>query len=1506
MSGKDIKLDVGNLSLGTIKATEKIELKVLGNVTGDEREGYHLETPVLDKAEITGGFGTLDQPIKTNIDVINSIISRNSDICIFNNLDKTLTINTIEAANGWIQLVAGEIIINHLLSKNLSISTEGDLTLDDLNIYEKVILNIGGNVQAIQSTHNSLTAQMLNGNIRGFFGTSEMPIRLKTDCISLVANNDIYITSLKNTDDGQDYIVDQLVSNNGDVVFEHVDSLVNINNMKGTNVTLKNNDDIIAHMIEVKETLSIKTPQSFKSIDEDGSIKAKKLIINAGKKVKVVNGDVENAEIYVNDGTIDFINNLDKDITVNLEAKEDINVTLGNTVIEKIYTDGNIDLNAKDVAVQNDELHIKANKLTANVSTFGTSEHKIQTEIQTLDLESAKNVYMNQKDDLQVEKLKANETIDLQAKDTTIKEMSGKDIKLDVGNLDLESVTATNTVDIQATGNVTGSSLQTGYHLGAESIHIQSAGSINNLKTNTNRLDVDVEGNIEITNNPVKEVNVRMNAQGQIKATLGNVILENMSTNGNIKLHVEDLVVANNQPYHLTANELTVSSNNRFGNNEYSVTMDVNTLNAQAKDLYFTNNVDKTLNSTYLLADNHLFGILGNGNFKEIKANDIYLQAKNISVDTIESMNLDLIAEDMNINYLNSDITHLQGKKATLETIKAKDTTIRVDNLTVKDILSDKLDIEGKEVLVDTIKGENTRIKAEHLKSQTVESTNLAVNGKDIEVGTVTGTTVGIDGTKATLETIKAKDTTIRVDNLTVKDILSDKLDMVGNEIVINSINANDIMIQTGYISLANIKGNTLKLIGQNIRLQNADISQSIDLTGNTIITDYLRTARLKVVTPNNLVIKGTIGIIDIQACNLDMVNDCNLTIESLKVANTTKLSNNGNVIGSNIQSPILTVNASGIINLNSTSDVIDVSGKDVYLTNSRSARVKAKGNTVDLTIAGFVELLGNDVQANQNIRVQAQGIKGFIRSPRVTLNSQGNVDVQLVTSFLDAIIQGNAFINNQGNLYIQNLSANNIELTNRGQVTSHPGSINADSFKYTVDGDAQLSMFVSALQGKANKTVIDNNKDLILRDLQANGLEIKVNGLLKVIGHILSQQLIAIETNSMELKDGSIQTNDQLTIKTQDKLNLSSAAKSKETVINAGKENNLVISDLMGNVTINALNQNDSTFDILLKDYLHTFVLNGNNYQQKIKMILDQNNQATIFIHGKGGQNQLDVDLTKNTGKTTITVDKVNKLSFVLSKKNDQYTIDRNGLQISNNKMNIDVKTKGIKKLNIDDLGGNNKFTFIDTFANTNVSSGNGNDQFYFGVITNKSRYATRTNEGYLSRGTSHNVTIKAGNGNNLFRIYSSLGKLNIEAGNGNDRFILKVFAYWSKDNKYKSYKNGTITIDGGKGHNVLETIKSNFFNYFDVDGSSLVGEGLNVNMKNIDDVSFKEHQDADGATHQLDTLQTISYSLVMLYNHYLVQIMIVLFLLIVLCIYVYKSKKQKKITSTKSDEDQ
>ena len=1535
----------------TIKANT-VTININGSIQSSNDTTYDI---LANKAYLHA-----KQEIKDlRLDVSKLEATTDKTITLINNVDRNVTVN-LEAKED-INVTLGNTVIE-------KIYTDGNIDLNAKDV-------------AVQNDKLHIKANKLTANVNTF-GTSEHKVQTEIQTLDLESAKNVYMNQ---KDDLQ---VEKLKANETidlqakDTTIKEMsgkDIKLDVGNLELESVTATNTVDIQAtgNVTGSKlqtgyhlgaESIHIQSAGSINNLKTDTSV----LDINAGK-------------------SITLINNVDKAVVINLQAKEDIDVTLGNTVIEKIYTNGNIDLNAKDVAEQNDKLHIKANKLTANVNTFGTSEHKIQTEIQTLDLESAKNVYMNQKDDLQVEKLKANETIDLQAKDTTIKEMSGKDIKLDVGNLELESVTATNTVDIQATGNVTGSKLQTGYHLGAESIHIQSAGSINNLKTDTNRLDVDVEGNIEITNNPAKEVNVRMNAQGQIKATLGNVILENMSTNGNIKLHVEDLVVANNQPYHLTANELTVSSNNRFGNNEYSVTMDVNTLNAQAKDLYFTNNVDKTLNSTYLLANNHLSGILGNGNFKEIKANDIYLQAKNISVDTIESMNLDLIAEDMNINYLNSDIIHLQGTKATLETIKAKDTTIRVDNLTVKDILSDKLDIkgkevlvdtikgentrikaehlksqkvestnlavngkdievgtvtgttvgidgtkatletikaedttirvdnltvkdilsdkldiEGKEVLVDTIKGENTRIKAEHLKSQKVESTNLAVNGKDIEVGTVTGTTVGIDGTKATLETIKAEDTTIRVDNLTVKDILSDKLDMVGNEIVINSINANDIMIQTGYISLDNIKGNTLKLIGQNIRLQNADISQSIDLSGNTIITDYLRTARLKVVTPNNLVIKGTIGIINIQACNLDMANDCNLTIESLKVANTTKLSNNGNVIGSNIQSPILTVNASGIINLNSTSDVIDVSGKDVYLTNSRSARVKAKGNTVDLTIAGFVEFLGNDIQANQNIRVQAQGIKGFIQSPRVTLNSQGNVDVQLVTSFLDSIIQGNAIINNQGNLYIQNLSANNIELTNRGQVTSRSGSINADSFKYTIDGDAQLSMFVSALQGKANKTVIDNNNDLILRDLQANGLEIKVNGLLKVIGHILSQQLIAIEANSMELKDGSIQTSDQLTIKTQDKLNLSSAAKSKETVINAGKENNLVISDSMGNVTINALNQNDSTFDILLKDYLHTFVLNGNNYQQKIKMILDQNNQATIFIHGKEGQNQLDVDLTKNTGKTTITVDKVNKLSFVLSKKNDQYTIDRNGLQISNNKMNIDVKTKGIKKLNIDDLGGNNKFTFIDTFANTNVSSGNGNDQFYFGVITNKSRYATRTNEGYLSRGTSHNVTIKAGNGNNLFRIYSSLGKLNIEAGNGNDRFILKVFAYWSKDNKYKSYKNGTITIDGGKGHNVLEIIKSNFFNYFDVDSSSLVGEGFNVNMKNIDDVSFKEHHDADGATHQLDTLQTISYSLVMLYNHYLVQIMIVLFLLIVLCIYVYKSKKQKKITSTKSDEDQ
>ncbi|WP_270600785.1 glycosyltransferase family protein, partial [Faecalibacillus faecis] len=140
-----------------------------------------------------------------------------------------------------------------------------------------------------------------------------------------------------------------------------------------TRIVFEKDSTIKANTVTININGSIQS-----SNDTTYDILANKAYLHAKQEIKDLRLDVSKLEATT-DKTITLINNVDRNVTVNLEAKEDINVTLGNTVIEKIYTDGNIDLNAKDVAVQNYKLHIKANKLTANVNTFGTSEHKVQT-----------------------------------------------------------------------------------------------------------------------------------------------------------------------------------------------------------------------------------------------------------------------------------------------------------------------------------------------------------------------------------------------------------------------------------------------------------------------------------------------------------------------------------------------------------------------------------------------------------------------------------------------------------------------------------------------------------------------------------------------------------------------------------------------------------------------------------------------------------------------------------------------------------------------------------------------------------------------------------------------------------------------------------------------------------------------------------------------------------------------------------------------------------------------
>ncbi|MDO5813974.1 MAG: hypothetical protein Q4Q31_12855, partial [Bacillota bacterium] len=115
-----------------------------------------------------------------------------------------------------------------------------------------------------------------------------------------------------------------------------------------TRVVFEKGSTIKANTVTINMNGSI---QSFNDVTYD--ILANEVYLHAKQEIKDLRLDVSKLEA-VTDKSITLINNLEKDIKVSLQAKEDINVTLGNTVIKKIYTDGNIDLKAKDVTVESE------------------------------------------------------------------------------------------------------------------------------------------------------------------------------------------------------------------------------------------------------------------------------------------------------------------------------------------------------------------------------------------------------------------------------------------------------------------------------------------------------------------------------------------------------------------------------------------------------------------------------------------------------------------------------------------------------------------------------------------------------------------------------------------------------------------------------------------------------------------------------------------------------------------------------------------------------------------------------------------------------------------------------------------------------------------------------------------------------------------------------------------------------------------------------------------------
>jgi hypothetical protein len=371
------------------------------------------------------------------------------------------------------------------------------------------------------------------------------------------------------------------------------------------------------------------------------------------------------------------------------------------------------------------------------------------------------------------------------------------------------------------------------------------------------------------------------------------------------------------------------------------------------------------------------------------------------------------------------------------------------------------------------------------------------------------------------------------------------------------------------------------------------------------------------------------------------------------------------------------------------------------------------------------------------------------------------------------------------------------------------------------------------------------------------------------------------------------------LTSSLSDGLYLYGTLYANTTTLYAGKTNEYNLDENAGSITINS-RVADSAHKITLLSLADTFAFIGSSGKDNVNVDISKlkaTSSKQLSFNGNGGNDKLELNLSATGAKNEYTIKNINDLVLTGQSSNDTYQLNSNKFTYDQGKGADTYNVSNIGKVTFNAVGGNNMFTFIDTFAQTEILGGNGNNTFYIGIIVSDAKNATSTSEGYLSRGTSHATSIKDGSGDSLYRIYSTKGELVIDAGEGSDRFIVKAFITFASNGSLIPYKNAAMVFHGDK-NDIVEIIKSALFDDISFDGSLISGPGINITLHGIENVDIQEFSEAHNATASIATFDYILFNFEQLHQRG-IMIPLVIGLLLLLAaggFLIYNRKKKRK----------
>ena len=1402
-SNQEIGLITGNLTVMNL-VTDDLEIRAkamavayleaavakltaAGDITG-LNDQTNIKTAKL-VADVEGDFGKQDHFINTDIDTL--VIEADKNIYLNQNVKRDLLVEKAEALNGWIDINSGEIKILDLYSKNLGITSNESLVLGSLTIFDQVILEITGDVSALDNEDYSLAANRVDARVGGDFGTGEMPVRFQINELSIIAGDSIYITN----DLEKDLLIENMTSNQ---IVDLIIGKATINYLATNNLNLISNDLII------------------------------------------------------------------KEMQINELAKLDVDGDIG------VITGNDHNFSAKRL-----ELTLSGN--------LGSEDVPVLASISEMNVIAGDNIYLSNDDglDLLVEKMSSNQLIVLITGNVEIVNLETTDLILSANNLILDQIIVKETVRMQLSGNLTvrqeldsKNILGDKFNIIANRLEISSSGNIAEidlpLYSAVKIMNITAGDNVYLTNDVTLDLLIENLASNEIMAVvMGNVEITSLTTkqldlvskemlltkiiaelakmeiNGNLIVNTVDNA-------NLTADILDLTVSENIGEQDNVVNSAVKVMQVIAnKEIYLSN--DKNLD---LL-------------IKEIISNElIQLVVGNVEIYNLQTANLLLDGNDLILTKMVGDKQIVLNLSGNLEVNNSN-----TNNLSTKSL---KADIAGN------IAGDKTPLKMD-VEELTLAAANAYINNDQATDITINKWLVGQDSKfnfkNATINYLKTgNNLKLTGDKLKARDIIA------GNEAKIGG----------NILNIANIKAGSVDIQGADSKIDTIVAAMNIKINSPVLELNKVSGNDLFVYTGSNLIIESSLTSETITAQSLKQTNIGNLLINIINTNGIIELNNHGDVSGqngvTNINGPVLIIKANNVLNLVTNIDALKIDASVVKLNNLKGLTVS--GNTSNSTFVVNGKVNANNFIANSLLDLKSGSLSGNLVANTLKLVC-GSVDLKAKIHKLDAIISGKFKIVNQGSLQIDRMQASNIDLTNFGDVNSAKQAIAGDGMVFDIQGQAVLNTSVNRIAGQASTGIeINNSKNLKIDTIESKDgvtsggdLKLVINGDLDVNRKLQGNNLLDVTANSLNIPAALLANTIILTGK--EKAIINGEIISNDFTLNGANENDLIISDTMGNVTVKMPDNNSNT-NIIINSLSKLFSYQGGLGNDIVKVLVNQITGKMSFA-SQGGKDSVAIDLANAKGKAAIDINSFHDVMMMLGSKNDNYRFDRKMMSVSNEQFEGKVQANKISNYKVIDQGGKNEFIFVDTFAKTTINSGNGNDTFKIGVIVKNSDNATDTTEGYLSYGNSHKLVIDAGNGNNSFRIYSSKKGLEIISGNGNDTYELKTFI---KEDGYKTYQNGKIKITDRGGKNVISIIKASMFNKYDIDDSSVLGDGFDLEFTGIDKVNVKSFKPADGATKASSLAVDMQYSIIMLVQNYSLYLIVFGLMVLALAIFIIKKR--------------